>query len=188
MSQKFNKRIYNVKEFFRLFSEAAESFKDMKRIKEKEIISKGFQERIMIAVTEVNGCELCSYKHTEEALKSGMSDEDIQSMLSGNYENVHKEESVAIFFAQHYAESSGNPDKEAWQRVVYTYGPEKANAVLSTIKVIMMGNAYFIAVDALKKRLKGKPVKKSNFLQEIIITLSIVVLVPLILLKKFIKK
>jgi AhpD family alkylhydroperoxidase len=160
----------------------------MKRIKEKEIISKGFQERLMIAVTEVNGCEMCSYKHTEEALKSGMSDEEIQSMLSGNYENIRKEESAAIFFAQHYAESGGNPDKEAWQRILDIYGEEKADAVLSTIKVIMMGNAYFIAVGALKNRLKGKPVKKSNFLQEIIITLSIIILVPRILINKIFKR
>ncbi|MFC0273464.1 carboxymuconolactone decarboxylase family protein [Metabacillus herbersteinensis] len=32
----------------------------------------------MLAVTEVNGCEFCSYSHTKIALEQGMSQEEIK--------------------------------------------------------------------------------------------------------------
>ena len=141
----------------------------------------------MLVVTEVNGCQLCSYWHTMEALKSGMPEEEIKNMLSGNIENVPKEEGVALFFAQHYAESAANPDAKAWQRVMDTYGEKKAETILAFIKVIMMGNVYGIAAGALLNRLKGKPVKKSTCLHELGIIFGVVIFVPVLFIKKFIK-
>jgi len=187
MAQIFNKRIYGTKEFYHFFEDAMASFGTVKRARKKNLISKGFQKRIMLVVTEVNGCQLCSYWHTREALKSGMPEEEIKNMLSGNIENVPKEEGVVLFFAQHYAESAANPDAKAWQRVMETYGEEKAVTILAFIKVIMMGNVYGIAVGALLNRLKGKPVKKSTFLHELGIIFGVVMFIPVLFIKKFVK-
>jgi len=52
------------------------------------------------------------------------------------------------------------------------YGEEKAQAILAFIKVIMMGNVYGIAASALLNRLKGKPMKKSYFLDELALYLG----------------
>jgi AhpD family alkylhydroperoxidase len=38
----------------------------------------------MLAVTEVNGCEMCSYAHTKMALEAGLSNDEIQQMLAGD--------------------------------------------------------------------------------------------------------
>ena len=187
MAQIFNKRIYGVKEFNRFFSDAMASFSIIRKARKKNLVSKEFQKRIMLVVTEVNGCQLCSYWHTKEALKSGMPEEEIKNMLSGNLEDIPKEEGVALFFAQHYAESAANPDAKAWQRVMDTYGKEKAETILAFIKVIMMGNVYGIAVSALLNRLKGKPVKKSNFLHELGIIFGVIIFIPVLFVKKFVK-
>jgi len=187
MAQIFNKRIYDVKEFFRFFSDAMASFSTIRKARKKNLITKAFQKRIMLVVTEVNGCQLCSYWHTKEALKSGMPEEEIKNMLSGNIENVPKEEGVALFFAQHYAESAANPDAKAWQRVVDTYGEKKAKNILAFIKVIMMGNVYGIAASALLNRIIGKPVKKSRFLDELGIIFGVVIFIPVLFIKKFVK-
>lgn len=45
----------------------------------KVLLDKQFQERIMLAVTNVNGCPMCSYAHAKYALESGMSDEEVQT-------------------------------------------------------------------------------------------------------------
>ncbi len=37
-----------------------------------------FVERLMLRVTEVNDCALCSYAHSKRALESGMTSEEIQ--------------------------------------------------------------------------------------------------------------
>ena len=172
MAQIFNKRIYGIGEFYHFFDAAMASFSIIRKARKNNLVSKAFQKRIMLVVTEVNGCQLCSYWHTKEALRSGMPAEEIKNMLSGSIENVPKEESVALFFAQHYAESAANPDKKAWQRVMDIYGGEKAQAILAFIKVIMMGNVYGIAASALLNRLKGKPMKKSYFLDELALYLG----------------
>ncbi|WP_256205872.1 carboxymuconolactone decarboxylase family protein [Carnobacterium iners] len=38
-------------------------------------------ERIMLAVTQVNGCSVCSYTHTKMALEVGMKSEKIKNIL-----------------------------------------------------------------------------------------------------------
>ncbi|MGM0384652.1 MAG: carboxymuconolactone decarboxylase family protein [Actinomycetota bacterium] len=39
-------------------------------------------ERIMLAVTEVNGCPACSWAHTRMALREGMSGEEISALMA----------------------------------------------------------------------------------------------------------
>jgi AhpD family alkylhydroperoxidase len=183
--QSFYKRVYGIKDFYSILEEAVNSFTILRKARKKNILSKQFQERIMLAVTEVNGCEMCSYYHTKEALKSGMSEKDIQNMLQGELGEITEEESIAIFFAQHYAESSANPDAEAWQRVVEFYGEEKAETILAYIKVIMMGNVYGLAAGSFLNRFKGVQVnKRSSIGLELSILLSVIIFFPVLFIKK----
>jgi len=187
MTQIFNKRIYGVKEFYSFFDAAIASFSVIRKARKNNLVSKAFQKRIMLVVTEVNGCQMCSYWHTKEALKSGIPEEETKNMLSGNLEDIPKEEAVALFFAQHYAESAAHPNAQAWQRVLETYQEEKAQEILAFIKVIMMGNVYGIAASALLNRLKGKPLKNSIFLHELGIILGVVVFLPILFFKRVVK-
>ena len=188
ISQIFYKRVYGMKEFYHILEEAVNSFPVLRKARKKSILPKQFQERIMLAVSEVNGCEICSYYHTKEALKSGMSETEIKNMLQGELGEIPEEESVAIFFAQHYAESSANPDMEAWKRVVGYYGEEKAEAILAYIKVIMMGNVYGLAAGSLLNRFKGVQVNKKNTIGlELSIILSVIILFPFLFVKKGIR-
>ena len=45
-------------------------------------------ERIMLGVTQVNGCLLCSYAHTKMALELGMKEKQIEELLDGELGNV----------------------------------------------------------------------------------------------------
>jgi len=185
MNQRFYKRVYGIKDFYYILEEAVNSFAVLRKARIKNTISKQFQERIMLAVSEVNGCEICSYYHTKEALKSGMSEKDIQNMLQGELGEIPEEETIAIFFAQHYAEASANPDSEVWKRVVEIYGEEKAKAILAYIKVIMMGNVYGLAAGSLINRFKGVQVnKKSTVGLELSILLSAIIFFPFLFIKK----
>jgi AhpD family alkylhydroperoxidase len=138
-----------------------------------------FIERIMLAVTEVNGCPVCSYAHTRMALKEGMSSEEISSLLSGDTTKVSPEESKAIFFAQHFADQMGMPDQEAYQAIVNEYGKLKARIILSAAQIIFAGNAYGIPYSALKSRLKGAPYKDSSIIYEMTMELAGLLFIPL---------
>lgn len=186
MAQQFNKRIFTVKDFFHIMDLAIGSLGKYRKAKKENLIKDDFKERIILAVTEVNGCELCSYFHTKEALKSGLSEDEISSMLTGNTENLHKDESIAIFFAQHYAETGGHPDKDTWKRLVQTYGQTKGEGILAVIRMIMMGNAHGIAFGAFKNRLKGDSVKKSSLGKELGVMIGGILFIPVVLLKNLI--
>ncbi|WP_217587607.1 carboxymuconolactone decarboxylase family protein [Lentibacillus saliphilus] len=178
MEQRLYNKIYNVKEFYVALYKGLRTFKYMKRNKKNNQISSHFIERIMLAVTEVNGCEICSYAHTKIALEEGMSDKEIQMLLSGVTEEIPADEMTAIVFAQHYADMKGQPTEVAWNRVVNVYGLEKALGILGAIRTIMIGNIYGIPLSAFRSRMKGKKIEKTNLFYEIKMILSIIPLLP----------
>jgi len=51
----------------------------------------------MLAVTAVNGCRYCSYFHTKQALKSGITAEEIRDLLAGDVANCPQDEAVAAY-------------------------------------------------------------------------------------------
>lgn len=178
MGQEFYKKIYSVSEgYIALYKGLRTAGYLMKNKKSKQISSQ-FIERIMLAVTEVNGCEVCSYEHTKIALQQGLSNDEIKMLLSGMPEAIPNEEMKAILFGQHYADTKGNPTKEAWSEILRAYGKDKALGILGAIRMIMIGNSYGIAYSALRSRLKGKPIGKSNLLYELRMILSLFVFLP----------
>ena len=138
-----------------------------------------FTERLMLAVTEVNGCEACSYAHTLMALRKGFSREEIDSLLSGSAAYVLAEEAQGILFAQHYADSRGRPEREAYQALVQEYGRERSKDIVAAVQVMMAGNMIGLPLSALMSRLRGKPYSNSSLLYELGMRLSSLVVLPL---------
>ncbi len=178
MERQFFKRIYSISEFYTSVFLAVRTIGRYWKSLRRGELSPGAAERIMLAVTEVNGCVVCSYVHTKIALEKGMSREDITAMLSGSSTPVPGEEAPAIFFAQHYADSRGKPSTDAWNRVAGEYGESKASGILGAARLMMAANIYGIALSALGRRFKGRPVKRSNIFYEIGMLLSIIVIAP----------
>lgn len=147
----FNKRLYkNPGDFF---SDLWLVFKNqnlLNEIMKNAIISHAFRERLMLAVTSVNGCRYCSYFHAKQALKSGMDTQEISQLLTGDFANCPEEEAPAIIYAQHWAESNGHPDAEALQRIRQTYGTEKTEAINLVLHMIRLGNMTGNTWDYLK--------------------------------------
>ena len=179
MAKEFYKKIYSVQELYVALYKGLRTMKYMLKNKKSKELTPDFIERIMLAVTEVNGCEVCSYAHTKIALEHGMSNEEIQLLLSGNTGMIPDDEATAILFAQHYADTRGNPTSDAWQRVVEVYGISKAMGILGAVRTIMIGNVSGIAFSAFLSRLRGKPIKKSNFLYEISMMLACIIFLPI---------
>ncbi len=186
MGQEFYKKIYRPREFYMALYKGFGTIKYIRNCRKKNLLSKDFTERIILAVTQVNGCEICSYAHTKIALEQGMDNQEIQKILSGEMQNVPNEEAAAVFFAQHYADTRGNPSEDSWLRIVDEYGEEKALGILGSIRMIMIGNILGIPFSALISRFKGKPVKKTNLLYEAGMILSVIVFLPVALIHSFI--
>lgn len=138
------RKLYSLKEIYMIVYNGIRSAPYMSKAKRNNELSSEFIERIMLAVTEVNGCQICSYAHTKMALEAGMSNKEIQHMLLGVMTEVPSNELQAIMFAQHYADSRGKPTKETWDHIIESYGLTKSYGILGAIRVIMIGNAYGI--------------------------------------------
>ena len=130
-------------------------------------VSKPFAEKIMLAVTQVNGCRWCHYAHARLALTSGVSPAELRSLMALALGDFPQEEAVALAFAQHYAESADRPDPAAWQRVLDAYGAPTAADILTLIRMITMGNLLGNTFDAFLSRLQGEPNPASTLVDEV---------------------
>lgn len=175
----FGRKLYSMGEIYTILYKGIRSAPLMSKAKRKGEMSSEFIERIMLAVTEVNGCPLCSYAHTKMALEAGMSNEEIHNMLSGVVEDVPETELQAVMFAQHYADSRGNPSKESWDRIMDSYGLIKSGGILGSIRAIMMGNALGIPWGSFLNRFKGRPDERSSLGYEIAVIVVGSLMVPI---------
>ncbi len=178
MKDKFMKRLYDINTFRRFIGDAVKSFSDTRKARNNPDISKSFINRILLAVTQVNGCRYCTYLHTRNALEEGMSEDEVKGFLDGDLSEAPPEESVALLYAEHYADSEGKPDEESTARFFKTYGNEKGSQLLGIIHSIMVGNLHGNMIDALKHRLKRQAAEGSTFGREIGIVFGIVLFVP----------
>jgi len=104
-------------------------------------ISFSFRERLMMVVTEVNGCRYCSYYHSAQSIKAGLSNDELHILLAGQIpEDSPMEEIPALVYAQHWAETNARPDSEAVQHLVETYLDEKADMIHAILRMIRAGN------------------------------------------------
>ncbi len=178
MDNRYYKKIYSHCEFYNALVLAIRSAKHLRLNRKQKLVSAHFKERIMLAVTEVNGCEACSFAHTKFALEEGMSAAEIEAILSGDTGAVPQHEMVGIFFAQHYADNRGKSSKKSWQRLVDEYGEDIALVLLAFIRIMSVGNIYGIAYSAISDRIKGKPSGKTTLLYELSMMFSILPYAP----------
>ena len=169
---------YSVREIYRITHLAARTAKAGPA---RSRCDRQSSERIMLAVTEVNGCELCSYAHARLALESGVSDAEVRALLGGVTSGVPDSELAGIAFAQHYAEARGHPDPSAWTDLVDQYGATRALCVLRAARMIMWGNALGIPLSSLRSRLQGSPDPDSSLAYEIGTPLGSLLITPLAL-------
>jgi len=173
------KKLYSLKETYWIFFNGIRTIKYTIQAREKTELTLPNIERIMLAVTEVNGCGICSYAHTKIALEAGMRSEEIANLLSGAFDNVPKEELTGVIFAQHYADSRGNPSRESWERVIEEYGASTAKGILGAIRGITIGNVYGIAWSSFFNRLKGKADPRSKLAYEATIMTMGTLIIPM---------
>lgn len=152
----FGKKPFSLAEIYRIIYKAVDSKKYLDKAQKEELISPQLQERLMLAVTEVNGCPVCSYAHAKWALEAGMEKEEIDDLLSGDLKGTPEDELSAVLFAQHYADTRGEVDKSVFNLLIEEYGKVKAVGVLSAVKIIMAGNALGIPYSSFTDRFKGK--------------------------------
>ena len=154
----FTKRVYtNSDELVEAFGEFWRAPGVLRSIRDNARIDRALAEKIMLAVSGVSGCRYCTYAHTRYAMRAGISREEVEALLRGEFEYATVDQAPALFFAQHYAERRGHPDPDLVQRLVDTWGESGARDLVAYIRLVTMGNLVGNTVDALASRVLGHP-------------------------------
>jgi len=139
--QRFRRRYYrHFSEFRRDLGVLMRERSRIKVLRSGELIDRAFQERLMLAVTEVNGCRYCAFVHAKMALSAGLAQADVDALAEGSLEGSPPEQVPALLYAQHWAETDTQPDPVARQRIIETYGLEKTEAVELSLRMSRIGN------------------------------------------------
>ena len=150
----FNRRIYHSLSAFIIDLKAIMVRRDqMKPLMRGETLDAAFRERLMLAVTAVNGCSYCSYAHARQALVEGVDSDEIKALQDGVVKNSPKEELPALLYAQHWAETGGNIDPVARERIIELYNEDTVQAIELTLRTIQMGNLLGNTLDYVLYRL-----------------------------------
>jgi len=176
------KRKFSFRELYLSYLYVPRAIAKLRQNKKEKLISQHFIERMQLAVTEVNGCAACSYAHTTFALRDGMSNEEISSFLGGTEDYIKPEEAKAIIFAQHFADSRGYPEKDAYEAIIKEYGQKKAIIILSAVQMMIAGNMFGIPLSAYQSRRRGKPFKGSTLSYELGMLIGGILVLPIALL------
>jgi AhpD family alkylhydroperoxidase len=149
----FKKRFYTPRTFWRDLRDLVSHLPQFRESARSGRVSRGFAEKIMMAVTAVNGCRYCARFHTGLALREGVPAEEIERILSAELGTFPEEEAVALAFAQHWAETAGQPDPVAERRFREYYGPQISDDLLHWMRMIRFGNLAGNTWDAILWRL-----------------------------------
>lgn len=175
----FTKRIYTIPRYIHDISSLFVHLDEMRDAFRSGRVSRQFSEKIMIAVTQVNGCRMCTYAHTKIALEAGLSENEIRALFKGSFEHVPEEELPALLFAQHYADTNATPDPEMLANLKTTYGEEKSRDIMAFIRQITLGNLMGNTLDAFLSRFRKGPKPPTNILNELGVFLAMIISIPL---------
>jgi AhpD family alkylhydroperoxidase len=152
--ENFKKRTFTgFGEFFEELKFIIKNRNQINKLLAGEIIDAEFRQRLMIAVTEVNGCRYCSYYHSKLALKAGISPKELDSLLAGELKDCPEEEVLALVYAQHFTEKRGQPAQEMIDKIKNKYGADKFETINLAIRMINFGNLSGNSFDYLLYKL-----------------------------------
>ncbi len=150
----FNRRIYYSPAAFAGDLRAITARSDqMKELMRGDIIDAAFRERLMLAVTAVNGCRYCSWAHARQALVTGITGDEVKALLTGEVADSPDEELPALLYAQHWAESGGQPEPVARVHLVETYNEATVQAIELALRTIQWGHLSGNTFDYILYRL-----------------------------------
>ena len=150
---RFKRRIYRSPGEVLNDLRAATSHREtLRSVMRGEGLVSALRERLTLVVTGVNGCRYCSHGHAREALAEGISRDEIRSLGKGMFKGSPPDEMPALLYAQHWAETDGNPDPAIRERIGQRYERDVLQRIEAALRVIRMGNLMGNTMDYLLYR------------------------------------
>lgn len=190
MKQEFSEKIFTARLLFNDLGFLIWNLPDIIRVLTSKHRPKQLFEKILLVTDAVNGCIYCSWLDAKLAISSGISVNEIKNIMKNLFQTDATEfELNALLFAQHYAETNRNPDREMTDKLFTFYGNKTAKDIILAIRTVTFGNLYFNTWRAIISRFKGNPAPNSNVIFEMLYYLfNFLIITPFIILRKLDKK
>ncbi len=167
MHKNFDKKIFTFRLLLNDLAFLISNTRNISAAMRNKQLGKVFMEKVMSVVTAVNDCRYCTWFHAKKAAASGISEKEIKNMLNLQFHSDASDFEVpALLYAQHYAETNRNVDKEMTKKLIDFYGEKTAKHIILMIRMIFFGNLSGNTFDAFISRLKGKKAENSNVIFE----------------------
>ncbi|WP_107657291.1 carboxymuconolactone decarboxylase family protein [Nocardia suismassiliense] len=129
------------------------------------------RERVMLAVSEVNGCGFCTYIHNETALAEGVDIRELAEFAGLDPDAVAEDNVIAVLWAQSRAEAGLGPAGPHLEHALATRFTDHQRRHLDTlIRQMTISNLAGNTVEALIRRVNGRKVPDSRLFDEVIIS------------------
>lgn len=119
--------------------------------------SAALREKVVLAVTAVNDCDLCRWGHSHWALAQRVSLEEVNQILALQVETIEARdpaEAAALLFAQHYAEHLDQVDPGSIENLRRHYTGAQVAEILAFVRAITLGNLLGNTLDAFLATLR----------------------------------
>ncbi|MBX7158857.1 MAG: carboxymuconolactone decarboxylase family protein [Acidimicrobiia bacterium] len=129
------------------------------------------RERIMLSVSQVNGCKYCCYVHTHWAQLEGASDEELARLDGLDPDSFDRDEWLAMSYAVSLAEGDfTHMGSELADEIERRSGSQRRDDVETIARVMTFANLMANTLDAFIGRLKGAPDPDGRVLDEVLIS------------------
>jgi AhpD family alkylhydroperoxidase len=158
------KRTLTLRNFFKTVANVAASGPVLLRAMVRPKTSAALREKILLAVSAINGCRYCQWGHTHWAMAHGVPLEEINQILACQIESLRAKdpaEAAAILFAQYYAENLDHFDRESLASLREHYSDAQVSEILAYVRAITLGSLTGNTVDALLGRFRRWPPNRS---------------------------
>lgn len=137
------------------------------------------REEVMLAVAEANACGLCTLAHRRWALAEGVSDEELAAIESRDADRFDRRTWAAIAWAQARTRADLEPVPTELEAEVARHYDDKERADLELVTRAMgMANRSANTFDALRERLRGRPVPGSRVADELLVGSAVALSIP----------
>jgi AhpD family alkylhydroperoxidase len=121
--------------------------------------SAALREKVMLGVTSINDCRLCSWGHTHWALANGVPLEEVNQILGHEVESLeaaNPAEAAAVLFARHYAENLDRFAPESIENLRRHYSDAQVAEILAYVRAITLGSLTGNTLEAVLDRFRRR--------------------------------
>lgn len=109
-------------EFFSLLATLLFRHLSVKLLRPANRLLPDFREKLNLAVTGINKSGQFSFIHTKTAIEKGVKISEVKRLLAGQLDTFPEDETAALLYAKHWAETRGDIDRRKRQTVIAFFG------------------------------------------------------------------